>query len=130
MLPDPGTAAPPRPVRAAGGLVAVQGAAGLVAAAVLAAGGRGALPLGTAAYFAAIGAALVAVGVALVRGRYGARTPAVVAQLLLLGVAWYAGGPSGRPEYGVPAALFCVVVLGLLFSPSATAWVTGRDEHP
>jgi hypothetical protein len=64
----------------------------------------------------------------LLRSRTGARTPAVVAQILLLGVSWYAAGPSDQPGYGIPAALFCIAVLVLLFSPPAVRWATGVDE--
>ncbi len=119
----------PRSVRAAGGLVGLQGlagiamAVGLLVAAVR--GSTGPVPiLATAAWLAGFGVILLAVGANLVRGRRGARTPAIVAQLLLLGVCWYAAGPSSQPAYGVPAAAFCVSVLVLLFCPSAMRWAT------
>ena len=123
-------AAAPLPVRAAGLLVGIQGIAGVVVATVLLLGGsNGPVPVfATAVWFAAFGAILLAVGVNLVRGRTGARTPAVVGQILLLGVSWYASGPSGRSGYGIPAALFCVAVLVLLFSPPAVRWATGPGE--
>jgi hypothetical protein len=117
----------PRTVRAAGVLVALQGVAGGVvclALAVRAFVGATDLvtTLGTALWFAVIAAAVIGVGAALWRGRHGARSPAVVAQLVLLGVAWYAAGPSSRPEYGGPGAVYCIVVLVLLFSASTTRW--------
>lgn len=124
--------AAPLPVRVAGVLVGLQGVAGAVIAAVvlfggLAGGFAGPAPtLATAVWFAGFGAILLAVGVHLVRGSHGARTPAIVAQILLLGVSWYAAGPSSQPAYGVPAAVFCVVVLGLLFCPPAMRWITGE----
>jgi hypothetical protein len=91
-------------------------------------GATGPVPvLATAAWLGGFGAILLAVGVNLVRGRRGARAPAVVAQLLLLGVCWYAAGPSSQPAYGVPAAAFCVAVLVLLFWPSALRWATGQE---
>lgn len=122
--------AAPLPVRAAGLLVGLQGVAGVVVAVVLLLrGSTGPVPtLATAVWFAGFGAILIAVGVNLTRGRSGARTPAVVGQILLLGVAWYATGPSSRPGYGIPAAVFCILVLALLFSPPAVRWVTGEDE--
>lgn len=83
--------------------------------------------LGTAVWFATVAVAAIGIGVALWRGAHGARTPAVVTQLLLLGVAWYAAGPSSRPEYGVPGAAYCVVVLGLLFSSQAVRWAYDVD---
>jgi peptidoglycan/LPS O-acetylase OafA/YrhL len=115
-------------------LVGLQGLAGvLVAGWLLVAalrGSSGPVPIGaTAAWLAGFGIILVAVGVNLVRGRHGARTPAVVAQLLLLGVCWYAAGPSSEPAYGVPAAVFCMGILVLLFCPSALRWATGRPRQ-
>ncbi|HZA16990.1 MAG TPA: hypothetical protein VE645_08905 [Pseudonocardiaceae bacterium] len=120
----------PRPVRVAGLLVGLQGLAGVVIGAgllvVAARGGSAPVPVvATAMWFAGFGAGLLAIGVNLVRGRHGARSPAIVAQLLLLGVCWYAAGPSSRPGYGVPAAMFCVAVLVLLFCPPAVRWATG-----
>lgn len=123
------TAAPPRPVRAAGLLVVLQGLAGVVVAGglliVAAHGSRSPVPVGaTAAWLAGFGVILCAVGVSLMRGRRGARTPAIVAQLLLLGACWYATGPSSQPAYGIPAAAFCVTVVVLLFCPPALRWAT------
>jgi hypothetical protein len=69
------------------------------------------------------------VGVNLVRGRHGARSPAVVAQLLLLGVSWYAAGPSSQLVYGVLGAAFCIAVLVLLFCPPAVRWASGRELY-
>lgn len=121
----------PRSVRAAGGLVGLQGMAG-VAVGVLVAAVRGTTGpvtvLATAACLAGFGAILLAVGANLVRGRHGARTPAIVAQLLLLGVCWYAVGPSAQPAYGLSAGAFCVAVLVLLFCPPALRWATEPGE--
>jgi hypothetical protein len=104
--------------------------AGVVVAGVtLAVSSSGSLATVTAVWLAGFGAILLAVGVGLVQGRHGARTPAIVAQLLLLGVCGYAAGPSAQPAYGIPAAVFCVAVLGLLFSPSALRWATGSHPH-
>ncbi|HEY2765965.1 MAG TPA: hypothetical protein VGJ13_18440 [Pseudonocardiaceae bacterium] len=127
MAEDP---AVPRPVLVAGVLVGLQGVVGVVVAvAVLVGGFTGiTLALATAAWFAGCAAALLALGVNLVRGRRGARSPSVVAQILLLGVAWYAAGPSSQPGYGIPAAVFCVVVLALLFCPPAVRWAVGQDD--
>ncbi|MDQ4010836.1 MAG: hypothetical protein M3228_09105 [Actinomycetota bacterium] len=123
----------PRPVQVAGVLVGLEGLAGVVIATGLlvaaARGPTGPVPiLATAAWFAGFGAVVLAVGVNLVRGRHGARSPAIVAQLLMLGVCWYAAGPSSRPGYGVPAATFCVAVLVLLFCPPALRWATGHQR--
>jgi hypothetical protein len=122
----------PRPVRAAGVLVALQGLTGvaigcwLLIAAVR--GSTGPVPIAaTAAWLVGFGAILLTVGVNLMRGRHGARTPAIVAQLLLLGACWYAIGPSSQPLYGIPAGAFCLVVLILLLCASARRWAA--DAH-
>ena len=125
--------APPS-VRGAGVLVGLQGLAGLafaVALLVRAVGGastEGNNVFGEAGYFAVIGGGVVAVGVSLLLGKHWARSPAIVVELLLLGVAWYAGGPSGRPEIGVPVGLLSVVVLYLLFTVRSREWALGLDE--
>lgn len=124
----------PGPVRAAGVLVGLQGLAGVtIAIGLLVAAGGGSSGsvsvAGTAAWLAGFGVILLAVGAHLVRGRQGARSPAIVAQLLLLGVCWYAAGPSSQPSYGVPAAAFCVLVLVLLFRPSALRWAAGTPDR-
>lgn len=124
----------PVTVRGAGALVGLQGLAGLgfaVALLIRALGGASSAGnniYGEAAYFAVIGAAVVAVGAALVLGKHWARSPAVVVELLLLGVAWYAAGPSGRPEFGMPIGLVCVLVLYLLFSHRSREWSYGEDS--
>ncbi len=119
-------------MRAAAAMVCLQGGAGAAVALVLVlrvVTGAGDLGAGLAAsgFIGGCAAALIAVGISLSRGAHGARTPAVVAQLLLLGTAWYAAGPSSQPEYGVPAGLYCSVVLVLLFSAPATRWSYGGD---
>lgn len=124
-----GESAVPRLVRAGAVLVGLQGAAGVVVAiGLLVSGSIGpALMLATAVWLAGFGGALLAMGVSLVLGRRGARTPAIVAQILLLGVSWYAAGPSSQPAYGVPAAVLCIAVLVLLCCPPAQRWATGQD---
>ncbi len=129
---DAGGPGPPRVVRAAAAMVAVQGAAGAVVVVILllravtSPVGLGTV-VATGVWFAICAAALLGMGITLWRGAHGARSPAVVAQLLLLGVAWYAAGPSSQPEYGIPAAVYCAVVLVLLFSAPAIRWNYGGD---
>ena len=125
--------APPT-IRGAGILVGLQGLTGVgfaVALLVSGFGGDSATGnniFGEAAYFAVLGGAVVAVGVALFLGKHWARGPAVVVELLLLGVAWYATGPSGRPAIGVPVGVLCVVVLYLLFTARSREWSLGLDD--
>ena len=87
------TPAPPVQIRIAGALVALQALAALAFAIVIGVQASSLdLPLtavlGQTAYFAVIGLALLGVGIGLVRGRRGARTPAIVTQLLLLPVVY------------------------------------------
>ena len=68
----------------------------------------------------AVVGALVLAGCAraLARLRPGARTPALVLQLLALPVAyslWFQG--DGHPQYGAPIAVLALVTIYLLFAP-------------
>ena len=124
------TARPPASVRGAGLIVAVQGATGLVVAAVLLFRGLGGADqrvvngFGTAAWFAVVGAAVLAAGGGLVVGRRWGRGLAVFAELLLLPVAWYFAVGSHRPLIGIPVGILALSVLALLFSPAAVRWVS------
>ncbi|MFI9816656.1 hypothetical protein [Saccharothrix variisporea] len=122
----------PRAVRGAGVLTALQGLAGVVFAVALVVRAFSAPEagnvLGEAAYFAVLGAGVVATGGGLVLGKHWARTPSVVVQLLLLGVAWYMYGPSGRQLWGALLGLYVVGVLALLFSNPVRRWALGLDE--
>ncbi|MFZ0907272.1 MAG: hypothetical protein WAN71_26065 [Mycobacterium sp.] len=126
---------PPAPlsVRGAGVIVAVQGAIGLVLAAVLlirALGGadqRVVNGFGTAAWFALVGGAVLAAGGAMLVGRRWGRGLAVIAELLLLPVAWYLAVGSYRLLVGVALGISALIVLALLFSPAAVRWVAGRS---
>jgi peptidoglycan/LPS O-acetylase OafA/YrhL len=126
--------AAPLSVRGAGVLVGIQGLAGIafaVALLVRAFGGEpatGGNLFGEAAYFAVLGGGVLACGAGLLLGKTWARTPATVVEILLLGVSWYAIGPSGRPEFGLPVAAVCVLVLVLLFVAPSRQWALGEDE--
>jgi peptidoglycan/LPS O-acetylase OafA/YrhL len=123
----------PRAVFGAGLIVAVQGAAAWVVAAILVvralagADQEAANGYGTAAWFALVGAAVSAAGWALLRGRRFGRGIAVFANLLLLPVAWYLGVGSHRWAYGVAVAVVATAVLAALFSPAALRWA---DQRP
>lgn len=123
----------PRAIRVAGVLVILQGLVGVAAAAevIVSAMGKPAGPVpvaATAACLAVLGVCVLAVGAFLAWGRHGARTPAIVTQILLLGASWYAAGPSSQLALGVPAAVFCVAVLVLLFCPPSVRWAIGQDQ--
>jgi hypothetical protein len=124
----------PTTVRQAAVLVALEGAAGLVAAVVYVVSGLaradepGLNKFGTAAWFAIIGGGVLAAGWALWTGRRWGRGIAVFAQLLLLPVTWYIAVGSHQWLYGIPIALFALITLVLLFSPSALQWLGAQDS--
>jgi hypothetical protein len=130
------SAAAPLTVRAAGIIVVLQGLTGVgfaIAVLVRALGGNstpGNNLYGEAGYFAVLGALVAVAGTGLILGKRWGRTPAIVIELLLLGVAYYAGGPSGRPEFGIPVALVGVLVLVLLFVAPSRAWFLGEPATP
>jgi hypothetical protein len=126
--------AAPASIRTAGVIVGLQGLAGVgfAIAVLIKAFGGGSTPgnnlFGQAGYFAVIGGGVIICGVGMLLGKTWSRSPAVVVEILLLGVAWYATGPSGRPEYGLPVAALCVLALVLMFRPTSRAWALGDNE--
>lgn len=121
-------------MRQAAVLVALEGAAGLVAAAVYVLSGLGGVEVsglnkfGTAAWFVIIGGGVLAAGWALWTGRRWGRGIAVFAQLLLLPVSYYVAVGSHQWVYGIPIALIAIATLVLLFSPSAVEWIGAHDD--
>ena len=132
---DAVTTPAPSAVRGAGLIVALQGAAALVMAAVLVvraiagADQRVVNGLGTAVWFIVVGGVVLAAGRALALGKRWGRGLAVFAQLLLLPVAWYLTVGSHQPVFGIPVGLVALTVLILLFSPSAVRWASGGDQR-
>ncbi|WNV90561.1 hypothetical protein [Umezawaea sp. Da 62-37] len=123
----------PAAARLAGALTAAQGLAGIAFAVALvfrAFGGAESTGkvLGEAGYFTVLCAGVLAAGVGLVLGKRWARTPSIVVQLLLLGVAWYMYGPSGQQLVGSLIGLYSVVVVVLLFTAPVREWTLGLDE--
>lgn len=123
----------PRTVRIAGVLTALQATVGfafVVALLVRASsgdlGGVGTLnssaTYGQAGYYALLSSGVMAAGIGLWRGKHWARTPSLLLQLLLLGVAWYAIGPSGAPLIGFAIAAPAVAVLWCLFNHRSRGW--------
>jgi hypothetical protein len=121
-------------VRQAAVLVALEGAAGIVAAVVYLVSGAlggdepGLNFFGTAAWFAIVGGGVLAAGWALWTGRRWGRGVAVFAQLLLLPVSWYVAVGSHQWIYGIPIAALALITLVLLFSPSALQWLGAQDS--
>ena len=116
----------PRPVRLAALGVISEGAVGVVVAVLLALGG---VTFSVWGFVALVGLAVGAAGVALLTGTRGARGPSLVAQLFVLGCAFYAAVPSDRPEWGTPVVILAAAVLyGLLCAP-AREWAATEDAE-
>ena len=99
--------------------VLAEGVVGVVVAVLIATAGIGFAVWG---FVLLLALGLGVVGVFLLRGERGARGPALVAQLLTIGCAFYAAVPSERPEWGSPIIIGAAAVLyGLLCAP-ARAW--------
>lgn len=119
----------PGTVKAAGVLVGIEGLAGLAFAVVLLLGGSsrpGMNIYGEAGYFTVIFGGVLACGIGLLLGKRWARGPATAIQILLLGVSWYAIGPSSQPLLGIPVAVLCVAALVLLFRAPSRMWADGH----
>jgi uncharacterized membrane protein YhaH (DUF805 family) len=119
------TDTPPPQVRFAGVLVGLQGAAAIVFAVLVgiqAAGQSFGSVLGEVGLFVVIGLALVFIGAALAAGRRGARTPAIVTQLLLLPVVYSLIGPSQQLVLGILAGAYVVATFLLLISERSRVW--------
>ncbi|MGW6447034.1 hypothetical protein [Lentzea sp. NPDC055074] len=128
------TQAPPRPVRIASALTFVQGLGGIALAVALVirviGGSTPAGPiLGAAGVLVLWFGGVLFATVMLFRGHHGARTPVIVTQLLLLGCAWYAYGPSEQPLIGSLGGIYCVVVLVFLFTNDGRKWAIGYIDE-
>ncbi|WP_040781798.1 hypothetical protein [Nocardia pneumoniae] len=126
---DAGSAGVPTTVRAAGGLVTLEGVVAVTVAIVLVVRGllghdqTAASGYGTAAWFGILGGAVLAAGVGLLLGKRWGRAIAVIAQLLLLPVTWSLLTDSHQPVYGTLLGLVAVAALVLLFAPPSTRWM-------
>jgi hypothetical protein len=80
--------------------------------------------LAQVAYYLVLALALAAVGAGLLRGRRWARTPAIVIQLITLGVGFYLAVPSEHPGWGIPVAAIALVAAFLLVGRAASAWLS------
>lgn len=125
----------PRPIRWAGVSVALQGVVGLVAAAILvirALDGHHedfASGYGLALWCSLIGLGVLLGGIGLLRGKRWGRGIGVVAQLLLLPVAYALLTDSHQPFLGVPLGFWALGTLAALFSRDALEWAAG-DPAP
>ena len=90
---------------------------------------RAAMGVTSAVFFLLLGSAVVACAWLVTHGRAGARSPIIVVQVMVLGLAWdVRGGSSIWVAAGL--ALVAVVVLGGLLHPASTAALTvgGSDS--
>ncbi|WP_016698238.1 hypothetical protein [Actinoalloteichus spitiensis] len=127
---------PPRSVRLAGLLVALQGLGGLGFVAVFLTrevggvgqetGGSG---FGHVAYFSLLSLGVLAIAAGLLRGRPWARTPALFVQILLFAVAWYAFGPSEQRLAGLALGAVCVATFVALCTIRARLWAVNLTEE-
>lgn len=123
----------PGQLRVAGALVGVQGLVGLGFAVALAVsavrvGNQPGLNIfGELGYFAVLSAGVLAAAVGLLLGKRWARTPAIVVQLLLLGVAWYLRA-ADRQLIALGVGLFCLTVIVLLLSTPVRSWMSERVD--
>ncbi|WP_372460852.1 hypothetical protein [Gordonia paraffinivorans] len=126
--------APPRQIKIAGAVTSVQGLIGVIVAIVLvirALAGHEETAIsgyGTAAWFGIIFGGVLVGGIALWAGRRWGRSIALVAQILLLPVAYYLY-TSGITVVAVPMALVSATVLVMLFSGPSVRWLAG-DSAP
>ena len=130
-----GVPGPPRQVQVAGALVAAQALLAIGFAVVIGVqAAELALPfsavLGETAYFVVIGITLLGVGIGLSLGRRGARTPAIVTQLLLLPVVYSLIGPSQQLLLGIAAGIYVVATFLLLISEPSRVWSMGLEDQP
>jgi hypothetical protein len=128
------TADPPPPqVRLAGTLVGLEGLGAVLFAVVVGLQAQGqsfGSVLGEVGYFAVIGLAVVFVGGALLTGRRGARTPAIVTQLLLLPVVYSLIGPSQQLALGIAAGVYVAATFLLLISERSRTWALAPFSPP
>jgi hypothetical protein len=124
----------PVSVRRAAVLVALEGAAGIIAAALFVIRRlRGADQhivngFGNAAWVGLLGAGVLTAAWALWTGRRWGRGIAIYTQLLLLPVSWYAGVGSHRWPYAILVAAVAVGILVLLFSPATVHWMSDSQD--
>jgi len=124
----------PPPIRGAGAIVALQGAAAVVIAVVLLVrtvrGGEESATVGygTAGLFAVLGAGVLAAGVALLRSMRGGRGPALVIQALLLPVVWSLLTASAQVPLGLALGVVVLTTTALLLCAPARRWAAA--EYP
>lgn len=119
----------PASVRVAGVLVTLEGLIGVGTAIVLivrAATGHDqsvASGIGTAIWFGVLFGGVLAAGIGLLRGKRWGRAIAVIAQVLMLPVAWSLLTDSHQPLWGTLLAVVVLGALGALFAPATSRFM-------
>lgn len=128
MTTAPVTIPPPVSVRVAGGLVGLQGVgllvlAGLTVASGLSNGARTVQLAAQGLYFVVLGALLGLVASGLLRGRRWGRSPALVAEIVVIAIGMWMAFPSDRLAWGLALIGYGAVTFGLLVTPAANSWI-------
>lgn len=126
--PPPISIPPPRPVVVAAYLVLLEALGLVVLSGVnLVSGLSEGLSVGRTlaqvAYYLVLAAALAFCAVGLLRGRRWARTPSLVAQVVVFAIGVWLIAPSGQYLWGPLLVLIGGAGAGLLLSRPANAWV-------
>jgi hypothetical protein len=128
-VPDAREPALPAPLVVAASLAALEGLLVVVYGVLEASNvhaGRAAMGITTSAFFLVLGGTLIGAAWLVGRGRPGARSPIMVVQLLLLGLAWsFHGGSTTWVAAGL-ATVAALVLAGLLHPASIAA--LNRDD--
>lgn len=127
--PPPISIPPPRPVVAAAYLVLLEAVGLVVLSGVnLVSGLTEGLSVGRTlaqvAYYLVLAAALGLCAGGLLRGRRWARTPSLVAQVVVFAIGVWLIAPSGQYLWGPLLVLAGVSGAGLLLSRPANAWIS------
>lgn len=123
----------PTPVRVAGWIASIQGLVGVCFAVYLvihAAMGYEEATVeisgyGTAGWFFLIAGPVLAAGLGLLRGKRWGRGLVILAELLLIGVAWYAASGSAQYVAAVIVGGTALVALFALFRDESIEWYEG-----
>jgi hypothetical protein len=118
----------PVPVKVSGGLVGLEAIGLLALAAVTVVSGlrhdaRIAQLIGQGLYFVVLALLLGVVASGLIRGKRWSRTPAIVAQLVVVAIGVWMAVPSGRIAWGIGLIAIGLIAGGLLVTPVANAWI-------
>jgi hypothetical protein len=127
--PPPVSIPPPRPVVVAAWLVVLEAGGLVVLSGVnlvsgLAEGLSVGRTLAQVAYYLVLAAGLAFCAAGLLRGRRWARTPSLVAQVVVFAIGVWLIAPSGQYLWGPLLVLTGAAGAGLLLSRPANAWIS------